>query len=73
MSLETGDGGWGSDREEERARHKDTAEDSASPGRSTDEEEASGGKAVRLSPRQRHRRQSLARFKKKQWGEEWLV
>ena len=51
----------------------DTSEDSTSPGRSNDEGEVSGRKAMRLSPRQRHRRQSLARFKKKQWGEEWLV
>ena len=51
----------------------DTRQNLASPGMSNDEEEASGGKATRLSPRQRHRRQSLARFKRKQWGEEWLV
>ena len=34
---------------------------------------AVGGKAKRLSPRQRHRRQSLARNKKKQWGAEWRL
>ena len=51
----------------------DTSEGSASPGSSDDKEEPSGGKAPRLSPKQRHRRQSLARFKRKQWGEEWLV
>ena len=51
----------------------DTSEDLTSPGRSNDKEEGSGGKAAWLSLRQRHRRQSLARFKKKQWGEEWLV
>ena len=50
-----------------------TSEDLTSPGRSNDKEEGSGGKAAWLSLRQRHRRQSLARFKKKQWGEEWLV
>ena len=46
----------------------DMSEDSVSLGRSNDNEEPSGGKAPRLSPRQRHRRQSLARFKKKQWA-----
>ena len=53
----------------------DTTKDSDSPAseRSNDEEEASGGKPKRLSPRQRHRRQALARFKRKQWGEEWIV
>ena len=35
--------------------------------------EAGGGKAKRLSPRQRLRRQSLARNKKKQWGQEWMM
>ena len=35
--------------------------------------EAVGGKAKRLSPRQRLRRQSLARNKKKQWGQEWMM
>ena len=34
---------------------------------------AVGGKAKRLSPKQRHRRQSLARNKKKQWGQEWML
>ena len=34
---------------------------------------AVGGPAKRLSPRQRHRRQSLARNKKKQWGAEWMM
>ena len=62
------------DREEERVRlDVGTSEDSVSLGRSIDEEEASGGKAPKLSPKQRHRRQSLARFKKKQWGEDWEV
>ena len=51
----------------------DTSEDPVSPGSSNDKEEFSGGKAPRLSPKQRHRRQSLARFKRKQWGEEWVV
>ena len=51
----------------------DMNEDSSSQRRSIDEEEGLGEKATRLSPRQRHRRQSLARFKKKQWGDEWLI
>ena len=51
----------------------DTSQDSVSPGRSNNNEEPSGGKAPRLSPKQRNRRQSLARFKKKQWGEDWVV
>ena len=34
---------------------------------------AVGGKAKRLSPKQRHRRQSLARTKKKEWGQEWML
>ena len=34
---------------------------------------AVGGPAKRLSPRQRLRRQSLARNKKKQWGAEWML
>ena len=34
---------------------------------------AVGGPAKRLSPRQRLRRQSLARNKKKQWGAEWMM
>ena len=60
--------------EEERVRLDGyTSTDSTSPGRSNDEEEALREKAPRLSPKQRHRRQSLARFKKKQWGDEWLV
>ena len=58
---------------EEVRLNGDTSEDSVSLGRSSDEEKASGGKAPRLSPKQRHRRQSLARFKKKQWGEDWIV
>ena len=51
----------------------DTSEDLTSPERINDKEEGSCGKATRLSPRQRHRRQSLAMFKKKQWEEERLV
>ena len=51
----------------------DTSQDPVSPGSSEDGEEISGGKVTRLSPKQRHRRQSLARFKKKQWGEDWIV
>ena len=62
------------DGEEERVRlDVDTSEDSTATGWSKDKEEASGGKTPRLSPKQRHRRQSLARFKKKQWGEDWEV
>ena len=58
----------------ERVRlDRNTSENSVSTGRSMDEEEVSGRRAPRLSPQQRHRRQSLARFKKKQWGEEWEV
>ena len=51
----------------------DTSEDLTSPERINDKEEGLCGKATRLSPRQRHRRQSLARFKKKLWEVEWLV
>ena len=61
-------------REEERVRlNVNISKDSVSPGRSIDEKEASEGKAPRLSPQQRHRRQSLARFRNKQWEEDWLV
>ena len=34
---------------------------------------AVGGPVKKLSPRQRLRRQSLARNKKKQWGAEWML
>ena len=56
----------------------DMSGDSVSPERGNAEnkereEEAAGGKAKRLSPRERHRRQSLARNKKKQWGKEWML
>ena len=51
----------------------DTSKEAVSPGKSSDEEEASKGKTTQLSPRQRLRRQSLARFRKKKWGEEWIV
>ena len=60
----------------------DMSGDSVSPERDNEEnveqvEEpagaAAGGKAKRLSPRQRHRRQSLARNKKKQWWKEWMM
>ena len=34
---------------------------------------AGGGPAKKLSPRQRLRRQSRARYRKKQWGEEWIL
>ena len=49
--------------------------DSVSPERDNaenkeQEEETAGGKTKRLSPRERHRRQSLARNKKKQWRKE---
>ena len=65
-------GSPGLDNEEAGARlDTDMSEDSVAPGTSNDEEETSGGK--RLSPRQRHRRQSLARFKRKKWGEEWII
>ena len=61
------------DREEEEDRQdRDTSKDSVAPEVSNEEEETLEGKAARLSPRQRQRRQSLARFKKKKWGDEWL-
>ena len=57
------------DREEEGDKFDvDTSEDTVSSGKSNDEEEAAGGKAKRLTPRQRLRRQSLARFRKKNGG-----
>ena len=60
--------------EEEGVRFNlDLVVDSAAAGRGNDEEEVSRGPATRLSPRQRLRRQSLARFRKKQWGDEWIV
>ena len=60
--------------EEEGVRlNLDLSVDSAAAGRGNDEEEVSRGTATRLSPRQRLRRQSLARFRKKQWGDEWIV
>ena len=56
----------------------DMSGDSVSPERDNaqnkeQEEEAARGKAKVLSPRERHRRQSLARNKKKQWGMEWML
>ena len=60
----------------------DMSGDSASPERVNAENEeqeeepagaVAGGKAKRLSPRQRHRRQSLAINKKKQWEKEWMM
>ena len=56
----------------------DMSGDSVSPERDNaedkeQEEAAAGGKAKRLSPRERHRRQSRARNKKKQWGKEWML
>ena len=65
--------------EEEGARlnldsqDRDTSDDAMAPEMSNDEEKTSGGKVAKLSPRQRQRRQSLARFKRKKWGEEWIV
>ena len=62
------------DSEEEADKSDlDTSKDTVSLGKSNDEKEASGGKATQLSPRQRLRRQSLARFSKKRWGKEWIV
>ena len=67
-------GSPGQDSEEEEDRQDiDTAKDSGAPEVGNEVEETLGGKAARLSPRQRQRRQSLARFKKKKWGDEWLV
>ena len=60
--------------EVERVRlDADTSQDPVSPASSDDGEEISGGKVTRLSPKQRHRRQSLTRFKKKKGGEDWIV
>ena len=65
--------------EEEGARlnldsqDRDTSDDAMAPEMSNDKEKTSGRKAAKLSPRQRQRRQSLARFKRKKWGEEWIV
>ena len=66
-------GSPGQDWEEEGVRVDRDSMDSASPQRSRDEEEAAVGKAKRLSPKQRQRRQSEARFKRKKWGEEWIL
>ena len=72
---------WSSDKvsgEEDVGIGSDMSGDSVSPERDNaedkeQEEAAAGGKAMRLSPRERHRRQSLARNKKKQWGKEWML
>ena len=67
-------GSPGQDSEEERVRlDVDASEDPVSLRRSNDKKEPSGGKAPRQSPKQSHRRQSLAMFKRKQLGEEWVV
>ena len=55
------------------AKEEEEANDLRAPEASNDEGETLGGKAARLSPRQRQRRQSLARFKRKKWGEEWII
>ena len=78
ITYEGVDGSPEQESEEEGVRlnpdlSPDLSEDSASAGRGNDEEEVLGEKATRLSPRQRLRRQSIARFKKKQWGDEWIV
>ena len=57
----------------EQESEEEGANDSGAAEASNDEEESSGGKPARLSPRQRQRRQSLARFKRKKWGEEWII
>ena len=67
-------GSPGQDNEKERVRLEvDASEDPVSPGRSNDKKAPFGGKAPRQSPKQSHRRQSLAMFKRKQLGEEWVV
>ena len=55
------------------SQDRDTSDDAMAPEMSNDKEKTSGGKAAKLSPRQRQRRQSLARFKRKKLGEEWIV
>ena len=74
ITYEQVPGSPGQNWEEEGVRiDRDMGMDSASPERSEAEEEAAVGKVKRLSPKQRQRRQSLARFKRKKWGEEWIV
>ena len=74
ITYEEAPGSPRQNREEEGDKFDvDTSEDMVSPGKSYDEEEAAGGKATRLTPRQRLRRQSHARFRKKKWGDEWVV
>ena len=64
----------GQDSEEEEDRQdRDMGKDSVTPEVNDELEKTLGGRAALLSPRQRQRRQSLARFKKKKWGDEWLV
>ena len=52
-----------------------TEQDIGEQGQEAEEQEQGAvvEKPKRLSPKQRHRRQSLARNKKKVWGEEWMV
>ena len=57
----------------EQESEEEGANDSVAPEAGNDEGDSSGGKPARLSPRQRQRRQSLARFKRKKWGEEWII
>ena len=57
------DAGIGADRGGEEARAEAGEQDGV----------AVGGTAKKLSPRQRLRQQSLARFKKKQWGSEGVL
>ena len=74
ITYEQVPGSPGQDWEEEGVRvDRDTSMDSVSPERSKAEEEAAVGKVKRLTPKQRQRRQSLARFKRKKWGEEWIL
>ena len=67
------------DREEEvRGTESDIGSTAAPaetgrPEEGEQEEEAASGKSKRLSPRQRFRRQSLARQKNKQWVKEWML
>ena len=74
ITYEQVPGSTGQDWEEEGVRvDRDMSMDSVSPERSKAEEDAAVGKVKRLPPQQRQRRQSLARFKRKNWGEEWIL
>ena len=74
ITYEQVPGSPGQNWEEEEDRiDRNRGLDIASPERSGAEEEAAVGKVKRLSPKQRQRRQSLARFKRKKWREEWIV